>query len=335
MAALAFLVRFDAALVLPPVLVIHALGLPGERLRRLLRVLLPLAVTIALWSLYCRIDHGTARFWGHAVAVNVETGLGTETGLSWLLAGLQVSGALFFEVLPSRIGWGIWGGGLLSVLVLPWTRHGLARTWLLLAGSMLGMWLGIGLIGQHEPGHNLYWKWLAPIIPVLIPLGVTGLWALLSPRRWGRWLLALLIVQAAAAELKETHRQWALSESWYRPQLQLAQWIEAEVPEDMVLVLDNIPACWIDRRIHERRLVSWFDVPTEGEAAFSEWLRSEEVGWVLWFREDWTQAPRVAPFLAAGGFWEFDGVSLTEDKREDGYGWILFQVSLDPLQPSG
>ena len=94
------------------------------------------------------------------------------------------------------------------------------------------------------------------------------------------------------------------------------------------MLLDNIPACWIDRRRHERPLTSWFDVPVPANqpAAFGRWIARQDMGWVLWFREDWTQAPVVAPFLADGGVWTDGSVVLTEVRREDGYGWIFFRV---------
>lgn len=334
-AGLGFLVRFDAALALSPALLVHALGRPG-RPGRLLRTFAPLAAMVALWSIYCRIDHGTFLFWSHSVSVNVETGLGEEsTGrLSWLLAGLKVSGALLAGVLPHRVGWGVWLAGIASVAWIPWRRHGLHRSWALAAGGMLAVWGGIGFVGQHEPGHNLYWKWLCPIIPVIIPLGVAGLFhatrRLAAPLRSA--IVGLVVAQALWAMGAETHRQWALSEAWYRPQLDLAQHIEAEIPPGVPLLLDNIPACWINRRPHERSLTSWFDVPSApgSPAAFSRWLREEEIGWVLWFREDWTQAPLHAPFLADGGTWEGEGVRLIERGREDGYGWIWFEVQQVP-----
>jgi len=99
------------------------------------------------------------------------------------------------------------------------------------------------------------------------------------------------------------------------------------------LVLDNIPACWIRRRPTERKMTSWFDVPVRpGDASgLGEWLDAEDIGWVLWFRESWTQAPRIAPFLADGGRWHAGGVTLVETEREDEYGWILFRVD----QPAG
>ena len=108
---------------------------------------------------------------------------------------------------------------------------------------------------------------------------------------------------------------------------------------DVPLLVDNIPACWIDRRPHERRLVSWFDVPVSpgSDAEFASWLRDEGIPWVLWFREDWTQAPRIAPFLAEGGRVELFGVELVERGREDSYGWILYEVRGEgiPLHDGG
>jgi 4-amino-4-deoxy-L-arabinose transferase-like glycosyltransferase len=332
---LGFLVRFDAALALAPALLVHALGRPG-RTRRLVQVFAPLALIIGLWSLYCRIDHGTFLFWSHAVSVNVETGLGEEAQdtAEWILAGLRVSASLLGGLLPHRVGWGIWLAGIASVAWLPWRKHSLHRTLALAAGGMLGVWAGIGFVGQHDPVHNLYWKWLCPIIPVIVPLGVVGLLdvARLLPKRLGQAAAVVVTVQALGAGLVETHRQWALSEAWYRPQLDLAQDIEARIPESVPLLLDNIPACWINRRHHERELTSWFDVPSVAgsEADFSRWLLEREVGHVLWFREEWTQAPLVAPFLAEGGEWRGEGVRLVERSREDGYGWIWFEVEVSP-----
>ncbi len=335
LAGAAFLVRFDAALALGPVLVLHAMG-RRPRAVRLAQALVPLGLIIGAWSLYCRVDHGTFRFWSHAVQVNVETGLGAEHdgGFARAANGVRVAGTLVAWLLPWRIGWGMWLGVIAALSLAPWTRHDARRTWALAAVLLTGVWAGIGFVGQHEPSHNLYWKWMAPLVPVLLPLGaaavIGGARALAA--RVGRGVSTVLLLgvvgQGVASNLKETRRQLDQSDAWYRPQLELAQWIEAEVDPEIPLLVDNIPACWIDRRPHERRLTSWFDVPsTPGDAAsFARWLRVEEIGWVLWFREDWTQAPGVAPFLADGGVWSGPGVRLTETRREDGYGWILFRV---------
>ncbi|MEC8423877.1 MAG: hypothetical protein VX000_08875, partial [Myxococcota bacterium] len=335
LAAGAFLVRFDGALALGPVLLVHALGRP-PRAARVVRALGPLLLAITAWAVYCRIDHGTLAFWSHAVSVNVETGLGGDQSgpIARAANGIRVAGSLVGWLLPWRVGWGIWLGTLMALLAVPWRQHGARRSWALAALLLLGVWSGIGLVGQHEPEHNLYWKWLAPLVPVLVPLGAA---ALVVAHRHARALggarlaglgLAVVVGQAAASNLKETWRQLDLSDRWYRPQLELAQWVEAEVPEDTPLLMDNIPACWLDRRAHRRPMTSWFDVPVPpaSPAAFAGWLEDEGIGWVLWFREEWTQAPHVAPFLKAGGVWTGGNVVLNEVRREDGYGWILYRV---------
>lgn len=331
-AAAAFLVRFDGMFIFTPLLLFHSLS-SGPRLQRAVRALVPMVVVILLWSTYTWIDHDTPFFWSHSIGVNVETGLGdeAETTGQWLLSGVSVSAGLVADLLPSRIGWGPWIGLFVVLGTAPWRRHGLERTWVVLGLLMLSFWAAVGFIGQHSPDHNLYWKWLCPIIPVIVPLGVTGL---LRLTRWigavpGTVLVGIALVASLVGGLKETRRQIDLSVQLYKPQLDLALWVEAEVPEDVPMLLDNIPACWIDRRHHGRTLHTWFDVPGEGDpAAFAAWLRAERVGWVLWFVEDWTQAPVVAPFLAAGGRWQGEGVELVETRREDGYGWILYRVQL-------
>ena len=334
-AAGAFFVRFDAALVLLPVLAIHAVGSPGG-IARMTRSLAPLIGAVVVWSAYCHIDHGTWAFWSHSVAVNVETGMGGEAEApgQWWLNGARVSVGLLGWLMPWRMGWFLWLGLILAVVSAVRLPHGELRTGALLAVFMAGLWAGIGFVGQHEPSHNLYWKWLCPIVPVVLPLGVIGAWRLadkLGRVAGGGAAMVLMVCgvgQAVASNLQETERQRERSESWYRPQLELAQWIEASVPSDAVMVLDNIPACWIRRKPTSRPMVSWFDVPVEPDepASFARWLADEDVEWVLWFKEEWTQAPVIAPFLASGGTWKADGVQLSEHSREDGYGWIMFRV---------
>jgi 4-amino-4-deoxy-L-arabinose transferase-like glycosyltransferase len=341
LAGLAFLTRMDGALVLAPVLAVHALG-GRDRQRRLVQALTPLFIAVLIWAVYCRLEHGTFAFWGHSVQVNLDTGMGAEStsSASWWVAGGHVAAALGAWVLPWRIGWGVWLGAVLFLIAGMGRPATTGRTVGLAVVTVLGVWLGMGFVAQHAPTHNLYWKWLCPVVPVVVPAGVVGLLALGDKlARSVGWLGSHVLVVAVIAQslwsyTNETERQRILSEVLYRPQLDLAQWIEAEVSPSTPLLLDNIPACWIRRRPTERRMVSWFDVPVpSGDAsAFGRWIGSEEIGWVLWFRESWTQAPRVAPFLADGGTWHGGGVTLTEADREDDYGWILFQVA-GPLGP--
>ncbi|HCH62832.1 MAG TPA: hypothetical protein DFR83_08515 [Deltaproteobacteria bacterium] len=331
--ALAFSVRFDAAIILTAATGVHVWK-ERRALLTAVEVLLPIAAAALLWSIYCWVDHGTFAFWSHAVAVNVETGLGAESErpLGWLLAGTEVALQLVAWLLPWRVGWGIWLAGVAAMLLTPWNRPGPVRT---LAGTTFmatGFWAAVGFVGQHSPEHNLYWKWMMPLVP---------LWAALASVTWSRWwgqagrrrgvvavALSVVCLQALGSHLNETQRQVELSQELYAPQLELARWIEADVGVDVPLLIDNIPACWINRQSHERTLVSWFDVPVSSgsEREFADWLRSEGIPWVLWFREDWTQAPRVAPFLSTGGRIELPGLELVEHGREDSYGWILYEA---------
>ncbi|MEC8278107.1 MAG: hypothetical protein VX026_10350, partial [Myxococcota bacterium] len=117
------------------------------------------------------------------------------------------------------------------------------------------------------------------------------------------------------------------SQELYAPQVSLAIWIEDNIPEGEAIILDNIPACYINRYPNEHQLISWFDVPTHGEGEFADYLLSHEVSHVLWFEETWTQAPLVAPFLQSQQVWQSKGVTLTLLEEDNAYGWRWFKVS--------
>ena len=80
-AGVAFLTRMDALLILGPVLIVHAIG-PRLSVRRLTASMAPLLVSVAAWSVYCGLhpEYQTYAFWGHSVAVNLETGGGSADG---------------------------------------------------------------------------------------------------------------------------------------------------------------------------------------------------------------------------------------------------------------
>ncbi len=215
--------------------------------------------------------------------------------------------------------------------------HGARRSLLLLLGLISGFWLAIGFTGQHEPGPNLYWKWLLPLVPFW------GLAAGLGAERllvWSRrrpslapLILGLVLLSVWVQQLDETRRQLSVSALLYKPQLELAQRIEAEIPEDTPMILDNIPACWLGRVVHGRPLWTWMDIPVpESREELGRWLEGEGIHYALWFREEWTQAPVVAPWLAAGGRLRLGPVALTELDREDEYGWIWYRV--EPWPPA-
>ncbi len=342
---LAFLTRMDALLAWSPALALHAIG-RRPQLRRLLLAISPFALVVLAWSAYCRFEHGTWAFWGHSVAVNIETG-GAEESVplsQWVIGGLGVSLRLLVEVLPSRLGWGVWACALVGLFVGPWRRHDPRRTLRVGAAGLLGFWLGVGFIAQHDPGHNLYWKWLHGVLPLLALVAAPALWRIVDRLRGllggaGATALAVLVLgQASYAMVGETFRQLEVSQELYAPQLDLARWIEEEVPEDRVLLVDNIPGCWIDRREHRRRLWSWMDVveelrdPDTGAVTpwtsddFSAWLDRERIAYVLWFQEEWTQAPVVAPWLEDPRDHDLGDKTLHLLRSEPGYGWVFYEV---------
>ena len=138
-------------------------------------------------------------------------------------------------------------------------------------------------------------------------------------------------MQAIFSHVVETNRQIERSKELYKPQVEMANSLEQQYPTGH-LILDNIPSCWLGRRAHDMNLTSWFDVPTTTEIEFANWISTNDVDAVLWFSEDWTQAPKVAPFLQNGGIWKMNTsrrpsseVELIEVSRDNSYGWILFK----------
>lgn len=343
-AAGAFLTRFDAMFVLVPVLALQALG-RAPRLGRLLRALLPLGGAILAWSFYCHVEHGTWAFWGHSVDVNLETGGGMEAvgRGTWARHGLAVSLGMLGITLPHHMGALLALAGSAGAVFLAFSGHGARRTVAAALGLATGFWLSIGFFAQHEIDHNLYWKWMTPLVPLW---GLAGGLLLDALTRWlqgrvGRPAVLLLVVAGFLSlwfqQGRETRTQLLRAEALYLPQLQLARDVEAGIPEDIPLILDNIPGCWINREVHGRRLWTWLDVPVPAgdEVAFAAWIREERIGYALWFAEAWTRAPVVAPWLARGGRVELEGVVFQELDREDQYGWIWYRVEAAPVDKPG
>jgi hypothetical protein len=279
--------------------------------------------------LYCIWTYETPAFWAHAASSNIDTGMGAEAlhHWDWFIRGLSIVVSLLFSLLPERIGWLIWGGWMLSPVVVPKE----SRVWFVLGLSygLVGVWLLIAFIAQHDPTHNLYWKWMYPLVPIVSFCGIWTLWRIISARELlvQRSLWIVILVTSLFVQFRESQIQIDRAHRLYQPQIDLATKIEKEVPAGRLLLVDNIPACWMNRKVHEYRLISWFDVPVSPSdtQGFAAWLAEEDVWAVLWFREDWTQAPTIAPFLAKGGEWEQDGQILVEETREQEYGWIFYK----------
>jgi hypothetical protein len=347
MAGAAFLTRMDAFPILVPVLLMHAMGLPNRALR-VAKALAPLMIAVIGWSFYCRFhpEYQTFAFWGHSVAVNLETGgaQGTEGLGSWIASGTAVSGGLFLKVLSGRMGLGIWIALIVGMVWTPWNRHSARRTVAFCGLLLMGFWLATGFLAQHELGHNLYWKWLHGPLPILFVVATPMLWTgidrMTPALGWvgSRAVMGLVLIQAALQMGAQTQFQLAQSERINRPQLELGRWIEAETAEDAVLILDNIPERWLSRRNHTRRFLSWMDLsecPEEGGACemtaltLGNLLFEEGVSYVLWFKERWTMGPVAAPYLGGAEAMDLGKVSLKPvrmDRIDEVDGWVFYEV---------
>ena len=325
-ASLAFLVRFEFPLVCTPLLF---LLIYRHGYTILPKIGIPMLLTILGWMMYCWHTYETVAFWSHAASTNIETGMGAEavSRWDWCLRGFEIVSSLIGYLLPSRIGWLIFVGWVLSPFMIPKE----SRAWLVLGLSYgaVGVWLLIAFIAQHDANHNLYWKWMYPLVPLVSFCGVWTWWRWLSTRTsvvqcfiWAAICLVTIPMQYSQAQ-----QQIQRADRLYRPQLELSLQLEQEVPSDRLLLVDNIPACWMNRTLHDRRLISWFDVPVpkNDPKAFARWLKKEDVWGVLWFQESWTQAPVIAPFLQHGGVWREGEEILKEEAREDEYGWIYYR----------
>lgn len=316
-AVCAFSVRFEAPLFLLPLALV---GFKEWRHRGL--IVLGMSIGIAAWMAYCLYTYETWRFWSHAAAVNVETGLSAEATSTWLWMqnGFSVVFGLLWQVIPQHLGWFVLVGWLLTPFV--WkdsTRILFVWRW---GALMMGTWLGIALFAQHEVQHNLYWKWMLPFVP-LVTMAAVFSWGRVLPK-WGMWLGIVLTMWTQGVELK---RQFDLSARIYQPQVELAQWIESEVPTTDAMILDNVPACWIRRRPQQYQMLSWFDLPVfKSPDALIQWSLENDVHWVLYFEEEWTQAPYKAGFLSSLQTHTSNYGSIQIQREEPLYGWRWFRV---------
>jgi len=346
-AGLAFLTRMDAALILTPILLLTG-ALNGRKRGRSYLAgscvgLLPIVGVVLAWSVYCNFEHGTFAFWGHSIAVNLETG-GTESPGIDLLNGAVVSASLFGPVISSKFGFFVLIGWIIGLIRTPWATHCPQRNVALTSLLLMGFWLALGFFGQHEPGHNLYWKWLFGVAAPFIIVASSGLLHLFSAApmaRLGRSLvLGIVVIHTIYVMLVETSRQISLSEEILGPQVELAKWIETETPDGNVMILDNVPERWLSRRDHSRELYTWMDLPIcEGGGQncewspddFANWVKGTGIEYILWYGEEWTRAPNAAPWLRSAEIWSWGDVTLTplrSARLEMIDSWIFYQVTL-------
>ena len=346
------LVRPEAVLVFWPVYVI--LGFPRHR-RQLVGFSVGLGcllATLALWTLWVHAATGSWLYVSPQLAPNLATTGGTGIAHRTLERGLWVGYYMVSWLLPSRMGWPLLVGAALGVVLLARRWRDQASLGVVLALALtLVFWLSMGLVFQHHPAHNLFWKWLVAPVPLLAIAGGVGLLAVvdgLARLRWDRamrlgihrWagpaLLALTLVWFGYNAVKQTRAQIERADELFLPQVELARYIERELPPDEVLILDEIPANYLSRQLHDYRIVDWRDVePYAGTPErFEAVLLEQEVEYVLWFRAPWIRATTAAPFLGGQGRVVLGQLMLDPLLREDQYGWVWYRVEERGVQPS-
>lgn len=335
---LAFLTRMESFFTWMPALAlarIRALGWRG--------VIGPLSFglgAVVAWQFYVSWAFGEGPFFGAPLGVNfapdVHGGEGRQWG-PWFAQGLDTALALLHWTLPRKLGW-TWMilalGGLAAALAGRRTP-GPSRVFAFHAAFGLLLWFTEGLLAHHEPNHNLYWTWLLPVVPFLAWTGAFALAQVLDELPRSRILrvvtVAGVVLSGVPGMWSEARYQEGRAERWYRPQLELARWMEDRLPPGTGVLVSSIPECWLKRHHGPLRVFNWWkDIPPEVRdrepEAFGQWLDEHHIDYVLWFREDWTDAPSNAPWLADGAGRALGARTFRPLDREDGYGWILYGV---------
>ena len=350
--SLGFLCRFDLLFSLGPLLVLLALwetmGPPPAQSasRQSGRAWLAvgfLTGTAILWSAYYEAHVGTYRFWGDVLARNTTDY--AHLGLLGRLGhGLDTLRGVTTGILPSHLGHAVLPLAVVGLAVAARGRAacpGAARWWAVCAVAGATFFSLTVALSAYQWDHNLYWKWMCPVIPLVLLLAAHGAVELIRRVQLliqgpaGQLLTTCVGAGLLAATLlvwhHETQRQLNRSNLWYGTQVRFIEWVEDAFPPDVGLLArdDLIPSTYAARRVHAMRFFSWADdsLPHRDPAAFGQWLVDQRVSLVLWFREDWVGATEAAPFLS-GGLWAVDAgpVRLEPIAREEGYGFAAYAV---------
>ena len=97
------------------------------------------------------------------------------------------------------------------------------------------------------------------------------------------------------------------------------------------MLTSAIPEVWLTRTSTPAvRVYAFNTLPAHlrdaPPAIVGDYLLAEDIRYVWWFREEWTEASVILPQLAAGAVTELgEAVAIPVD-REDEYGWILYVV---------
>ncbi len=316
----------------------------GAGVRSLVLPAAILAGVVIGWQVYITVGHGeTGPFWSGPMGQNQT---GHDTQAQWIKSGLTSSWLLLTWTLPRKVGWiCVLLAAIGALAVLRGQGRPGSRAVLGYAVFSLGFWLAEGFLAHHDPNHNLYWVWMLPAVPPLVLMAGIG-WSWIDDRLAGlpravRVLaLGLTIAAALPAFAHEGRYQMRRSEAWYRPQLELSHWLEQNARADAGMVLGSIPEVWIQRKAHPFRVSAWWFIPQrlkhEPAERFGAFLVDERIDYVMWFAEEWTEAPAIAPYLADGVAVTVGPATLVPVDREDGYGWILYVVERpgEPAPPT-
>lgn len=322
--AAGFLIRFNVAFSILPALVIAALwmakkdpirGLRGPRGAWIAAALVS-ATTLA-WAVFYKQhpEGGTWAFWGGVMSRNTGSAVGDLTTQEHLMAVVHAVGGLLFRVFPSHVGPAALLCAPLGVLAAwralrscadsPDREAVLRRAWLALCGlGTFGLLMTTALFSTYEWFHNLYWKWITPLVSFLALLGVEGARQLLAwlpaPARRLRGALALVLMGTTLTVFAfQTRHQVQTSARMYGAQVLLARWIEDAWVPDVGVLGDGIPAWYLHREPTDIVTVPWTDdaVPSGDPEALGRWLNENRMGVVIHFRDAWFEATTKAPFL--------------------------------------
>jgi len=346
------LVRPEAVLVFWPVFLVLAFPRERKQLWGFCAGLGCMLAVLLLWTLWVHAATGSWLYVSPQLAPNLATSGGTGIEHRSLERGLWVVYYLVSWLLPSRLGWPLLVAAALGLGLLArrW-REPAALGVVMMLLLTLGFWLAMGLVFQHHPAHNLFWKWLVAPVPLLTLAGAVGLLAAadgLARLRWDRamrlgvhrWagpaVLALALVWFAVNAVEQTRAQIHRADELFLPQVELARHIERDLPPDEVIILDEIPANYLARQLHDYRILDWRDVePHAGTYdRFEAVLLEHDVEYVLWFRSEWIRASSAAPVLGGLDRVVLDQLILDPLLREDRYGWVWYRVETRGSEPS-
>ncbi len=325
--ALGFLIRWNVAFSILPALLVTLLwmrsrdrdgpgGWRGPRGAALATGLV--AATTLAWATLYRLhpEGGSWAFWGGVLSRNTGGAVSDLSTSEHGMAVVHAVGGLLVRVFPMHVGPAALVCAPLGVLgawegLRRWSGTdpdaALRRAWLALcAVATFALLLTTAVFSTYEWFHNLYWKWITPLVPFLALLGVQGAIALLDwlpepARRLRRSLIAVLLGSTLVVFGFQTRNQVRTSERLYGVQVRLARWIERAWVSDVGVLADGIPAWYLHRRTTDIVTTPWTDpaVPSGDPEALGRWLHENRIGVVVWFRDEWFEARAKAPFLGA------------------------------------